>query len=142
MVKRMTQYRTQGDRPIYSENGEFYYTRNNGATWRRLINNARYYTLLWDPNDPNNSINRANLNNQGSIANLKANFNWAARTIQRVARERRTRRAATTIQRHVRGARVRARGGVHNPHTPAGHVALMLRAKRHLSKNKKNVRSK
>ena len=133
MVKRVTQYRTRGDRPIYSENGEFYYTRNNGATWRRLSNTSRYYALLWDPYNPNNNIAYANLNNQGSIANLKRNYNRAARTIQRVVRNRRVRKAATTIQRHVRGTQLRARGGVHNPHTPVGHVALMLRVKRNIS---------
>ena len=43
------------------------------------------------------------------------------------------RRAATTIQRHVRGVQQRTRSGVHNPYTPVGHVALMLRVKRNFS---------
>lgn len=129
----MTQFRTRGNRPIYSENGQFYYTRNNGRTWTRLMNKSPYYILLWNRNNPNNNIEFANLNQQGNIKNLKAQFNRAARTIQRVIRERRTRRAATTIQRHVRGVQQRARSGVHNPHTLVGHAALMLRARRMFS---------
>jgi hypothetical protein len=131
MVKRATQYINAQDRPIYSENGQFYYTRNNGATWRQLANASHYYTWAWIPN--NGNYNNVNLNNHGTIANLKRNYNRAARTIQRVVRNRRVRRAATTIQRHVRGTQLRARGGVHNPRTPVGHVALMLRVKRNIS---------
>jgi hypothetical protein len=59
-------------------------------------------------------------------------FNQAARTIQRVARNRRQKRAATTIQRHVRGVQQRARTGLHNPHTPAGRAALMRRIERNI----------
>jgi len=129
----MTQFRTRGDRPIYSENGQFYYTQNNGMTWRRIPDSARYFTLLWNRNNPNNNIAFSNLFNEGTIANLKRNYNRAARTIQGVVRNRRVRKAATTIQRHVRGTQLRARGGVHNPYTPVGHVALMLRVKRNIS---------
>lgn len=92
MVKRMTQYRTAGDRPIYSENGQFYYTRNNGLNWRRLANTSQYYTLLWNPNDPNNNITYANLSSEGHIGNLKRQRNRAARTIQRVERGRASRK--------------------------------------------------
>jgi hypothetical protein len=132
MVKRLTQYLTIAARPIYSENGQFYVTRNNGATWRRQGNSIKYYTWGWEPNVPGN-YNNVNLFHHGNIGNLKRNYNRAARTIQRVVRNRRVRKAATTIQRHVRGTQLRARGGVHNPHTPAGHVALMLRVKRNIS---------
>jgi len=128
MVKRVTRYRTRGDRPIYSENGQFYYTRNNGATWRRLSNNSQYYTLSGNNNDPD-----ANLFSEGFIANLKRNYNRAARTIQRVIRNRRVRKAATTIQRHVRGTQLRSRAGWHNPYTPVGYLALMKRVKRNIS---------
>ena len=130
MVKRMTQYRTGSNRPIYSENGQFYYTRNNGATWRRLGNTAQYYVLLWNSN---NNIANANLSSEGYIANLKRNYNRAARTIQKAVRKRRVRRAATTIQRHVRGTQLRARAGWHNPYTPVGYLALMKRVKRNIS---------
>jgi hypothetical protein len=133
MVKRVTQYRTRGDRPIYSENGQFYYRRNNDATWRRLSNNSQYYTLLWNRNNPNNNIANANLSSEGYIANLKRNYNRAARTIQKAVRNRRVRRAATTIQRHVRGTQLRARAGWHNPYTPVGYLALMKRVKRNIS---------
>ena len=132
MVKRITQYRTGSNRPIYSENGQFYYTRNNGATWRRLSNTAQYYTLLWNSNNPNNNIAYANLSSEGYIANLKRNYNRAARTIQKAVRTRRVRRAATTIQRHVRGTQLRARAGWHNPYTPVGYLALMKRVKRNM----------
>lgn len=130
MVKRMTKWLNSHARPIYHEHGQFYITRTNGATWQQLGNTMRYYTWSWEPN--NGNYNQVNLNQHGTIANLKANFNRAARTIQRVARARRTRRAATTIQRHVRGVQLRARAGFHNPYTPVGHTALMLRAKRNL----------
>ena len=43
-------------------------------------------------------------------------------------------RAATTIQRHVRGTQLRNRAGAHNPTKPVGYVLQMLRMKR-LSKN-------
>jgi hypothetical protein len=132
MVKRLTQYLTIAARPIYSENGQFYVTRNNGATWRRQGNSIKYYTWGWEPNN-NGSYNNVNLFHHGNIANLKRNYNRAARTIQRVARERRARRAATTIQRHVRGTQLRARSGWHNPYTPVGYLALMKRVKRNIS---------
>jgi len=48
---------------------------------------------------------------------------------------RRRRRAATTIQRHVRGAQQRARTGLHNPHTSAGYAALMRRIERNIRSN-------
>ena len=130
MVKRATQYLTGAARPIYSENGQFYNTFNNGATWRRLGNAIRYYTWAWQPN--NGNYNNVNLYHHGTVANLKKKFNQAARTIQRVTRARRTRRAATTIQRHVRGVQQRAHTGLHNPHTPAGYAALMRRIERNI----------
>jgi hypothetical protein len=102
MVKRETQYRTRGDRPIYSENGQFYFTRNNGVTWRRLPDTSRYFSLVWDPLDPNNNIAYANLLNEGSIANLKARYNRAARTIQRVERGRASRKR-TVLRRTIFG---------------------------------------
>jgi hypothetical protein len=131
MVKRLTQYLTISARPIYSENGQFYVTRNNGATWRRQGNSIKYYTWGWEPNVPGN-YNNVNLFGHGNIADLKRNYNRAARTIQRVARERRARRAATTIQRHVRGVQQRVRTGLHNPHTPAGYASLMRRIQRNI----------
>ena len=131
MVKRVTQYLNVHARPIHSENGQFYITRDAGTTWNRLANTSYYYTWAWTPN--NGNYNNVNLYRHGRVANLKAKFNQAARTIQRVTRARRTQRAATTIQRHVRGTQLRARSGVHNPHTPVGHVALMLRVKRNIS---------
>jgi len=90
MVKRVTRYLSGSGRPIYSENGQFYYTRNNGETWRRLANASRYYTWSWEPN--NGNYNNVNLNHQGTIANLKANFNRASRTLQRVERGRASRK--------------------------------------------------
>lgn len=39
-------------------------------------------------------------------------------------------RAATTIQRHVRGTQLRNRAGAHNPTKPVGYVLQMLRMKR------------
>jgi hypothetical protein len=128
MVKRPTHYRTARDRTIYSENGDFYYTDNKGTTWRRLGNNAQYYILSGNNSDPN-----ANLFSMGYIGNLKRNYNRAARTIQRVVRNRRVRKAATTIQRHVRGTQLRSRAGWHNPYTPVGYLALMKRVKRNIS---------
>lgn len=120
MEKRRTQYYTVWDHPIYSENGHFYYTRNNGVTWRRLPNNAQYYSVLGRYNDPTATLKLA-----GLIANLKRNYNRAARTIQRVVRKRR--KAATTIQRRVRGMQLRARAGWNNPFTPVGYLAYMKR---------------
>jgi hypothetical protein len=131
MVKRATQYINAQDRPIYSENGQFYVTRNNGTTWRRLANASHYYTWAWIPN--NGNYNEVNLLHHGTVANLKTKFNQAARTIQRVARNRRQKRAATTIQRHVRGTQLRSRAGWHNPYTPVGYLALMKRVKRNIS---------
>jgi hypothetical protein len=120
---------TQAARPIYSENGQFYYTRNNGATWRRLANTAEFFTWAWEPNVPGN-YNNVNLFGEGTVANLKRNYNWAARTIQKAVRNRRTRRAATTIQRRVRGVQLRARAGWNNPYTPVGYLAMMKRLMR------------
>lgn len=134
MVKRITQYLTKSSRPIYSENGNFYYKLNNGTTWRRLLNTAPIFS--WESRAPlPNPYNNVNLNYEGTIANLKANYNWAARTIQKVVRNRRKRKAATTIQKHVRGTQLRSRAGWHNPHTPVGYLALMLRTKRYFNPN-------
>jgi hypothetical protein len=123
MTKRRTQYYTAWDLPIYSENGEFYYTQNNGATWRQLQNMSHYYSVLGRYNDPT-----ASLKWKGYIRNLKGNYNRAARTIQRVVRKRR--KAATTIQRRVRGVQLRARAGWNNPFTPVGYLAMMKRLMR------------
>ena len=131
MVKRVTKYMTRAARPVYSENGEFYYTRNNGATWRRLTNTAQVFTWAWEPN--NGNYNNVELFGEGTVANLKRNYNWAARTIQKAVRNRRVRKAATTIQRHVRGTQLRSRAGWHNPFTPVGYLALMKRTKRNIS---------
>lgn len=90
MVKRVTRYLTGAARPIYSENGQFYVTRNNGATWRRQGNDIRYYTWAWQPN--NGNYNQVNLLHHGTIGNLKRNYNRSARTIQRVERGRASRK--------------------------------------------------
>jgi ankyrin repeat protein len=84
------------------------------------------------------------MNNENYTANNRTLKNLISRALGRQARHRvvvaslregmrRRRRAATTIQRHVRGTQLRARAGWHNPHTPVGYLALMKRVKRNMS---------
>jgi hypothetical protein len=84
------------------------------------------------------------MNNENYTANNRTLKNLISRALGRQVRHRSLvaslregmrvrRRAATTIQRHVRGVQQRTRSGVHNPYTPVGHVALMLRVKRNFS---------
>lgn len=96
MVKRLTQYRTWMDGDIYLENGQFYILRN--GRWRRIRNTGMYGVTGWypnlnvlDPTDPAyipeiNGIN--NFVELGRISNLKKIYNKAARTIQKVVRNR------------------------------------------------------
>ena len=87
MVKRRTNFVTIRRRPIYSENGQYYYTRNGGITWRRLSNNDPYFSFAWESNNGN-----ANLEHEGFISSLKRRRNQAARTIQRIERGRASRK--------------------------------------------------
>lgn len=96
----MTQYLTIAARPIYSENGQFYVTRDGGATWRRQGDSIKYYSWGWEPN--NGNYNNVNLFHHGTIGNLKRNYNRAARTIQRVERGRASRKR-TAIRKTVFG---------------------------------------
>jgi len=89
MVKRVTQYVNGFGQPIYSENGEFYSRQNNRAPWRRLPNYAHYH-VWWEANNRNHA--NLNLNIVGYIANLKAEYNWAARIIQKIERGRASRK--------------------------------------------------
>jgi ankyrin repeat protein len=87
-------------------------------------------------------------NNNNSIATNRELKNIIARALGRRVRHRsmvaslregmrRRRRAATTIQRHVRGTQLRARAGWNNPYTSVGYLALMKRVKRGINSNKK-----
>ena len=71
MVKRKTRYVTRTGRPIYSENGDFYFSQNNGVSWRRLPNTAPVHTWSWIPN--NGNYTNVNINNAGYVSNLKRN---------------------------------------------------------------------
>lgn len=84
------------------------------------------------------------MNSNNSTATNRELKNIIARALGRQARRtavvaslregmRRRHRAATTIQRHVRGTQLRARAGWNNPYTPVGYLALMKRIKRNLS---------
>ena len=84
MVKRATRYVTRTGRPIYSENGQYYYSQNNGVTWRRLPNAAPVHTWSWIPN--NGNYTNVNTNHVGYVSNLKA-----ARKIQALWRGYRAR---------------------------------------------------
>ena len=108
---------------VSASRGPIVYNTANGRFW------AWYpYEKMWvDLNNRTNVLikppkgnNREHLNIFGKIPNLRAKFN----------------RAATTIQRHVRGVRQRARTGVHNPYTQVGYAALMKRIERHINSNK------
>ena len=84
MVKRVTSFITRTGRPIYSENGQYYYSQNNGVTWRRLPNAAPVHTWSWKPN--NGNYTNVNTNHVGYVSNLKA-----ARKIQALWRGYRAR---------------------------------------------------
>jgi hypothetical protein len=73
-------------------------------------NNNLYNFPVYGPNHGRPTSNWANLGNAGRAI-----------------------RAATTIQRHVRGTQLRRRAGVHNPHTPVGYVTMMKKMKRNFS---------
>jgi hypothetical protein len=82
-------------------------------------------------------MNSNNANNQAlkNIISRALGHQARRRAVVASLREgmRRRRRAATTIQRHVRGTQLRNRAGWHNPHTPVGYLALMKRVKRNIS---------
>jgi hypothetical protein len=77
------------------------------------VNNNNLYGPL---HGPNHGRPTANWNNLGNTRHVT--------------------RAATTIQRHVRGTQLRNRAGAHNPTKPVGYVLQMLRMKRQAKQNK------
>ena len=95
---------------------------------RELVNFIRYFNTKYKPPNgwgrnqlwytPNVVISQRRINNarelRGSLALRKL-----------LRRKIRAKRAATTIQRHVRGVQQRARTGVHNPHTAIGRAFLL-----------------
>jgi hypothetical protein len=109
-----------------------------GTTRYNKANNNYYKTYKNLKKELGVSI-RSNNNNlypnmRPSNVNFGLSFNsWShkgnARNVMRPIR------AATTIQRHVRGTQLRNRAGAHNPTKPVGYLLQMLRMKRQARSN-------